>query len=299
MQLGNYWAASKILDNLLRHFGYKAGSKVLWRNSFMISYLNQTLPSWGMGGMAYLILDLKKEAGVKPAHSMTSGIIYYALSVFSFFIILCLSFIGLAMNSQLKFAYLSAAFFAFVFVIAVSTVLVIFFFKRSKFKKIVAFLMKPVHALAHANSQSQENNSAAIHEAIETENLSAELQYTFRSLFKAGAYMWAALMWSFIFHFFDILTLFAFFMGFNFSISLSVLLGGFVLATVFGFVSFVPGAVGIFETSMALVYSSLGVPFQVATLTALAFRAVGFWLPIPIGGWLSKQFFHKTIAKKT
>lgn len=298
MQAGNYFSAAFALDNLLQHFGHRLPFKVLARNSFMVSYLNQTLPSWGMGGVTFMILDLKHYQ-VSPAKSMTVGVIYYALTFFAFFIILVGSFVGLFLNKQLEFVHVTAAFVAFIGVLAVSIVLLVSFFKRNQFKKIVKFILAPVRSMAEAQeSDVKKEDAESLEKSIKTESVSEELQHTFRSLWKAGWFMWGALLWSLTFHFFDIATLYVLFLGFGYPISLSVLLGGFVLATVFGFISFVPGAVGVFETSMALMYASLGVPFHVATIVALAFRGLGFWLPIPIGGWLSKQFFHKTLKKE-
>ncbi|GIK58781.1 MAG: hypothetical protein BroJett015_44440 [Chloroflexota bacterium] len=55
----------------------------------------------------------------------------------------------------------------------------------------------------------------------------------------------------------------------------------------------VPGGVGLAETSLAAIYTQLGLAPETAVAVALAYRLTGYWLPRAVGGfswlWLERQ----------
>jgi uncharacterized protein (TIRG00374 family) len=60
------------------------------------------------------------------------------------------------------------------------------------------------------------------------------------------------------------------------------LITGFSLGITAGFVSFVPGGLGVQEGSMAGLYSLLGVPIRTAILAAILFRIIYYFVPFLI-----------------
>lgn len=81
----------------------------------------------------------------------------------------------------------------------------------------------------------------------------------------------------------DITCLYFVFQSFGFTISWGVLLFGYCASTLLGIVSAVPGGMGITEGSMALIFTSMGVPATLALTAVLVFRLFSFWIWIPIG----------------
>lgn len=59
--------------------------------------------------------------------------------------------------------------------------------------------------------------------------------------------------------------------------------GGYGVGVLFWIVAITPQGIGLVEGVMAIVFTSLGVPSAPATVTALAFRGLGLWLPAFIG----------------
>ncbi len=66
------------------------------------------------------------------------------------------------------------------------------------------------------------------------------------------------------------------------SISLGKLLTGFSLGITAGFISFVPGGLGVQEGSMAGIYALLGEPIQTAIFAAILFRIIYYFLPFAV-----------------
>ncbi len=83
---------------------------------------------------------------------------------------------------------------------------------------------------------------------------------------------------------FDMLTLYFFFIAAGHPVGPSVLLVGYGLPLLFGKMAFfIPGGVGIVESTMAALYTGLGVPSPIAVVVILGYRMFSFWIPTLIG----------------
>jgi len=93
---------------------------------------------------------------------------------------------------------------------------------------------------------------------------------------------------------FDMLTLYFFFIAAGNQVSPSVLLVGYGLPLLFGRLAFLlPGGVGIVESTMAALYTGLGVPGPIAVVVILSYRMFSFWIPtflgFPLAAYLQKE----------
>ena len=93
---------------------------------------------------------------------------------------------------------------------------------------------------------------------------------------------------------FDMLTLYFLFVAAGVNINLGVLLAGYGLPLLMGKVAFIiPGGVGVVESSMAVLYTSLGVPEATAVIVVLGYRLISFWIPslagFPIAAYLERS----------
>ena len=75
----------------------------------------------------------------------------------------------------------------------------------------------------------------------------------------------------------------ALFLAFHQPFRPEIVLTGYALGLLAWIVSPAPQGVGVVEATIALVLSSLGVPTAAATLIAVSFRGLTFWLPMAVG----------------
>jgi uncharacterized protein (TIRG00374 family) len=99
---------------------------------------------------------------------------------------------------------------------------------------------------------------------------------------------------SFLNVFFDMMTLYFLFIAAGHTISFGVLLSGYALPLLLGKMAFVlPGGVGVVESSMAALFTSLGIPNTSAVVVVLGYRLISFWFPsllgFPIAAFLQKS----------
>jgi uncharacterized membrane protein YbhN (UPF0104 family) len=81
----------------------------------------------------------------------------------------------------------------------------------------------------------------------------------------------------------DMASLYSFFLAFHQSVNLGVLVAGYSIGILFWIVSITPQGIGVVEGVMTLVFTSLGIPAERATIVSLSFRGLTFWLPLLIG----------------
>jgi glycosyltransferase 2 family protein len=93
---------------------------------------------------------------------------------------------------------------------------------------------------------------------------------------------------------FDMLTLYFLFIAAGENVSLGMLLAGYGLPLLLGKVAFIiPGGVGVVESSMAALYTGLGVPQATTVVVVLGYRLISFWIPslagFPIAAYLQRS----------
>jgi uncharacterized protein (TIRG00374 family) len=93
---------------------------------------------------------------------------------------------------------------------------------------------------------------------------------------------------------FDMLTLYFFFLAAGYHVNPGVLLCGYGLPLLLGKMAFIiPGGVGVVESSMAVLYTGLGVPYAIAVVVVLGYRLISFWIPglagFPIAAYLQRS----------
>jgi uncharacterized protein (TIRG00374 family) len=83
---------------------------------------------------------------------------------------------------------------------------------------------------------------------------------------------------------FDMMTIYFVFLGIGMAIPLDILITGYGLPILFGKMAFIiPGGIGVIETTMIALYTSLGIPFQVSSIVVLVYRFISFWTPLLTG----------------
>ena len=98
---------------------------------------------------------------------------------------------------------------------------------------------------------------------------------------------------------FDLLMMYLIFRAAGYPIHVGVLFAGFGLPLLLAKMAFiVPGGVGVIETSMAALYSSLGVPESVALVAIMGYRLIAFWIPLLLGLLSYVSITRKKVEKR-
>lgn len=95
---------------------------------------------------------------------------------------------------------------------------------------------------------------------------------------------WRPLLGTLGYYGFDLLAIYLIFLAAGYKINPGILFAGYGLPLLLAKMAFiVPGGLGIIETSMAALFTSLGVPNDIALVVILGYRLVSFWIPVLTG----------------
>ena len=95
---------------------------------------------------------------------------------------------------------------------------------------------------------------------------------------------WRPLLGTLGYYGFDLLAMYLIFLAAGYRINPGILFAGYGLPLLLAKMAFiVPGGLGIIETSMAALFTSLGVPGDIALVVILGYRLISFWIPVLVG----------------
>jgi glycosyltransferase 2 family protein len=83
---------------------------------------------------------------------------------------------------------------------------------------------------------------------------------------------------------FDMLCLYLIFIAAGYRIHIIVLIAGYGFSILIGMAAFfIPGGVGVVESSLVAIFTSLGVPAEISVIASLSYRLFSFWIPSILG----------------
>lgn len=270
--------------------------KDLYPVAIVIQFFNQALPSVNISGQAFFIYYLRKfklplaeGIGRVILEMMT---LYMAFGVFFFVSVVLMGRRGIFVNHP------ETLIFVYVFIALAILMTGIFFAVQrtgDKKSKLISWLAKRLHK--HIGRFGMGNSGGlnklvdhAGHVDMFIDQFKSTLSIT--SLNKKSRPFWFAFLWQ---HF----ALFAHVSVFYFAaraigtpISIEVAFITFTLTKFVAMLSFVPGAIGVFEVTATVILVAFGMDKGSALGIALLSRAFIFWLPMPIG-WMLYQNYIK------
>lgn len=286
-QIGTYVFLALLFQDAFDFFGYRLKFARLFKISFYLNYLNQTLPLMGLPGIYFLMLVLKKDK-IPADKSIVAGLIYYILIYFTFFLLFIYAFFRMFIGQQITRVEILATLASAAIVILILVAALYVFRRQSSLKKALTWTLWPIHKMITPFSKNHQSHQS-FEKFFNVDFLVTELQGSVVQLNKAKLQMVLGLVYAFLIHILDVLTIFFIFLAFNYKLSFSAAAIGFVFGSLLAHASLIPGGIGVEEVSRGFIFSRFGVPLGVAMLVSLLFRSLTFYLNIPIGTFAFKD----------
>ncbi len=283
LQFVNYASASLVYHSLLKTQGKNFSVNHVFRAVTVMLFFNRALPSLGLSGGAYMVERLHQD-GMSRGRALIITILYYNNYYLSFFILLLAGFFYLFFQHDLAKANVLAS------VIAVGIVIIAFaglIYVISKESRLFLWAGRLIRILSRL-SKNLHNFFSRKQEKIDTEL--KEIYRSWRHYWKDFRHMTTPFLASMLQHFAEISTLYIIFLALGHPVSVWVLAVGYISAGVLSFVTFIPNGIGVYEATMILLLNGLEVPLPIALSGVLAFRALFYWLPIPVGFYFYRHF---------
>ncbi len=279
-QCGTYLGVATVYKGIisLSRFAVTIPLRILAQIAVVSVSLNQIVPSAGLSGNLFLF-NLFKKRGATPTQALT--LILLELQSFYSTILLVLGgviagaisgvvprtpFLGIAIAGVVVYG---------VFLLAVSV------FRHTAFTKHILRIFERLRVVDTHNPLYREFLDANVSERYRGV-FSQDLGGTFR----VGVFQLMGMC-------FDALTIYGLFHGLGIVIGFVPVCIVFLATKVIALLPLTPGSLLVYEGGMTVFFTLLGVPTQVALAVTLLYRALSFWVPIPIGLLLYRRLHYR------
>jgi len=259
--------------------------RLFWGVVAALEFVGQILPSGGMSGLAYLVYGFRNTVSAGVVGLIQLG--RYVLSLSSYFLLSPLILVMVLLSGQSEWlsdtfskALGSTEAISFVVGFTVIAVIAVAIFSTRKYStnaagklegiinKVVSFIRRrPVKAVRKGSIRGALHDFHDGFDFIRSRRLRITKPFGF----------------IFLNTFFQMATVYVAFQAIGGDISIGVLFISFIAAQIAGVVSIVPGDVGVHETVMIVMLSTLGIPDATAISATLLYRIFNKMIFLPVG----------------
>jgi uncharacterized protein (TIRG00374 family) len=279
--LFNVAASYKLIYRLL---GLDEKIETLFLVAAGANFVNVVAPSAGIGGMA-VFMSAARRNGYSTARTAVAGILYLLFDYLGFLCILLLGLLVLFRRQTLTSADLVASIVLIFIASGLFVFLVLGMHSAKSLGSFLAWLANQVNRflqpITHRQYLSPEKAHSFAQEAAGALN---QIRQKPRELLLPAllGFSSKALLVSILFLVFE---------AFHLSVSMGTLVAAFSVSYLFFIVSPTPAGIGVVEGTLTLALNSMYVSLGAATVIALAYRGITFWVPLAFGG-MALRFLH-------
>lgn len=247
---------------------------------FISSALNHLFLSGGAAGYSVRFL-LMKRYGVTMREVVAISILHFYLTALWMITMLPVSMIYLSLNAPLNQTTAKLLVVTGAFLLLITFLTTILIFSSRYRKKLIGMLVKVIHSIIHRDiSTPLERFDATMDQGIVAMRKRPSSIVVIETL--------VVLDWAF-----SAMALWFCFRALDLTPSAGQVVSGFVIGTMAGVSSALPGGLGVQEASMTGIYALFGIPIERAALVAVLFRVVYTIIP-----YLVSLGFYKVVLNR-
>ncbi|HEX7976047.1 MAG TPA: flippase-like domain-containing protein [Anaerolineales bacterium] len=244
--------------------------------TFSAIFVNVVAPAGGASGAALFVDDAARR-GQSPARAAVGVLLMLVADFSAFSLVLLFGLIYLFLNHALKSYEVVTALILLLIILGMSFLVTMGLWQPERLRRLLAWVQRRVNGLGarfrRPNLVSESWAERTANEFIEAAlAISVHPDRLARTLATA---IFAQIC--------DLSSLYMVSLAFYGPVSVGVLVAAYAMGILFWIVAITPQGIGVVEGLIALTFSSLGMPAAKATVIALSFRGLTFWLPFAIG----------------
>jgi phosphatidylglycerol lysyltransferase len=246
-------------------------------------FVNVVAPSGGAAGAALFVDDAKRR-GESPVHATAGTLLQLIADYAAFTFLLAGGLLFLLFQHDLRAYELAGSVVLFAMTLGLGAVLLIALVRPGLLKQLLTWFQDSLdRILGRFKRPNADGSRTSFFDDDWVEKTASEFGQASAAIASNPARLGLTLSATFAAHLLDMLSLYVLFLAFDSPVRLGVLLAGYAVGILFWIVSITPQGIGVVEGVMIVVYTSLGIPSEVATVVVLSFRGLSFWLPLLLG----------------
>jgi hypothetical protein len=282
IQLLNYHAQTKLYQGLFAVVGNKLTYRQLYRASLELNFVNHVFPSGGVTGISYFSLRMRKGDELTGSKVTLIQIMKLGLVFLSFEVLLIFGLVALAVMGRVSnLTILVAAILSTLVVVGTAVFVYIVGSQRrinSFFTAVTRGLNRVIHVVRPKHPETINISSAR----RVFDDFHANYSTIQKSRLQLHAPFWYALLANIT----EVLAIYIVFVAFGHVINIGAVILAYAVANFAGFISVLPGGVGIYEAMMTAVLATAGVPAAVSLPVVVTYRILNTLIQLPPGYFL-------------
>jgi len=285
----NYHAQAKLYQGLFGMVGNKLPYKFLYKTSLELNFVNHVFPSGGVTGISYFGMRLRDGDDITGGKATLIQIMKLAMTLLSYevlivFGLLCLAVMGRVNNLTILVAGSLST------LLLVGTVAFIYIVGSQRringfFTAVTRGLNRLIHVVRPSYPETI-NITRARRVFIDFHNNYQEIKNSYRQL---KAPFWYALMANAT----EVAAVYVVYIAFGHLVNVGAVILAYAIANIAGFVSVLPGGVGVYEALMTAVLASTGVSPGISLPVTVMYRVVNTVIQLPPGYYLYQQTLRR------
>lgn len=288
LQIINYHAQTKLYQSMFLIVQEKLRYRSLYRLALELNFVNNVFPSGGVSGFSYFSLRLKSGAGVSGAKATIIQLMKYILMFVSFQLLLGLGLLMLSFSGRVNGVVILVA-SSLVTLLATSTMLLGFIVgSKRRIQWFLTSLTKATNKIIHIiRPKYPETINISRAQTVFT-----ELHENYKILQKQPKNLIMPLFYSLLANTVEVLSIYVVYISFGSWINPGAVIIGYAIANIAGFISVLPGSVGIYEALMTAVLAATGVSAGVSLPVTVMYRVLSMAIQLPPGFILYNRAVH-------
>lgn len=276
LQLIYYITYTALYQSAFQTVGVHSRLRELLPVTFASIFMNVAAPSGGASSVA-LFADDAARRGQSAARAAVGYLLVLVADFSAFLILLVGGLVYLFTHHNLKIYETIAAVLLLVIIGGLTALLLLGLWRPQWLQRLLAWIKRLVNRLSRLFKRPDFLDEAWV------ERNTAEFTEAAMAITAQPALVLQTATVALAAHLVDLASLYVLFLAFHQQVQFGVLVAGYAMGILFWIVSITPQGIGVVEGMMTLVFASLGVPIERATVIALAFRGLTFWLPLGVG----------------
>lgn len=276
LQVLYYITYTGLYQSAFQAVGVKSRLGELLPVTFASIFMNVAAPSGGASAVA-LFADDAARRGQSAARATVGTLLVLVADFSAFLVLLVAGMVYLFTHHTLKFYESIASLILLVMIGGLTAFLLLGLWRPQWLRRLLAWVRKLANRIARLIRRPDFLDETWV------EYNAAEFTEAAMAIAARPAHLVQTVAIAFVAHLIDLSSLFVLFLAFHQKVHFGVLVAGYAMGILFWIVSITPQGIGVVEGMLTLVFASLGVPVERATVIALAFRGLTFWLPLGIG----------------
>jgi hypothetical protein len=290
IEIWNYDAQARLYKSLFKILGNSVSYKSMYKIALELNFINSVFPSAGISGVSYFGVRLRSETDqITGGKASLVQMLKLMIVLVSFEVLLILGLLFLAIGGHVNNLTILVS-------SSVSTLLVIGTFafiyilgSKTRINTTFAFVTKMLNSLIHL---FRPGRADAI-KMDRVRNLVDELHNNYRLIHANYKSLKNPFIVATLANLSEVLAIYVVYIAFGHWVNLGAVILAYAVANFAGFISVLPGGIGVYEALMTAVLAISGIPASLSIPVVIMYRVLNTLIQVPPGYY----FYHRRLSQ--